>query len=635
MTKHITILLVFISVSLGFSQSKTTDTSHLKTASIDSCLSWMQTNTYTAKDLDTYHTVALQTLKRSLKASDSKIIAQVHEELANWHGYNGKYASDSVVYHSEKALEYYKKDNNRIKIADTYRVLSIDYINVNELEKAQDALFTALKMYEEDRNESGIGMCYRSLASLYNVMEDYPKSVEYTNKAAPILEKTENYASLAIAQFNLILGYGELGEYDKAYKAADYCLELIKTKAPEEVFVPLRAHSYRGHVYVKAEDYDSALKDYTQAWKLCIDIIGEQRCATYRTNIGKAYMLKKDFKAAKTHLLAGINEYVAQGKGDLIEPYLNLAEVYTELGDYKSALKYKDLAYEKRTSILEGKVANLESEAVIKYETLKKDETISTQEAKISQQQKTQMLYLAIAGLLTIGLIGMYFSAKNIRKKRIALEHLNLELDTKNKQNELLLKEIHHRVKNNLEMVKSLIALQSDRLEDQASKEAMLASQNRVQSMGIIHQKLYQGDNLQSIEMKDYFINLSEGILDTYNAEDKVKIDCAMNALELDIDTAVPIGLIVNELLTNALKYAFPENRSGEIKISLTQRDNNTLTLNVSDNGIGKVLGQQPKGTGFGSQLIHLLTQQLNGKMEEQTTKGTSVSFIFHLDTAA
>ena len=177
-------------------------------------------------------------------------------------------------------------------------------------------------------------------------------------------------------------------------------------------------------------------------------------------------------------------------------------------------------------------------------------------------------------------------------------------------------------------MVKSLIALQSAKLEDGASKEAMLASQNRVQSMGIIHQKLYQGENLGSIEMKDYFMNLSEGVLDTFNAEEKVKIECAMDQLNLDVDTAVPIGLIVNELLTNALKYAFPDGVKGQINISLV-KENNDLLLKVTDNGIGKTEGSKPKGTGFGTQLIQLLTQQLNGTISEEHSNGTAVFFNF------
>ncbi|NCT16625.1 MAG: sensor histidine kinase, partial [Flavobacteriia bacterium] len=141
--------------------------------------------------------------------------------------------------------------------------------------------------------------------------------------------------------------------------------------------------------------------------------------------------------------------------------------------------------------------------------------------------------------------------------------------------------------------------------------------------------------NLGSIEMKDYFLNLGEGILDTFNAEDKVKIECAMDNLELDVDTAVPIGLIVNELLTNALKYAFPEDKNGAIQISLSQSTPETLTLKVADNGVGKGNGLASKGTGFGSQLIKLLTQQLNGTMLEKIEKGTTVEFQFKIKAAA
>jgi two-component sensor histidine kinase len=202
-------------------------------------------------------------------------------------------------------------------------------------------------------------------------------------------------------------------------------------------------------------------------------------------------------------------------------------------------------------------------------------------------------------------------------------------LDKHNAENELLLKEIHHRVKNNLELVKSLIALQSAQIDDPATKDAMIASQNRVQSMGIIHQKLYQGTTMGSIEMKDYFINLSESILDTFSAEEQVKIECTMDKLDLDVDTAVPIGLIVNELLTNALKYAFPKQEQGTINISLERTPDNNLKLKINDNGVGKTEGQAPRGTGFGTQLVKLLTQQLNGQMKEFNREGTHIEFDF------
>jgi two-component sensor histidine kinase len=192
---------------------------------------------------------------------------------------------------------------------------------------------------------------------------------------------------------------------------------------------------------------------------------------------------------------------------------------------------------------------------------------------------------------------------------------------------ELLLREIHHRVKNNLEIVSSLLALQSAQIVDPDTKEAMQDGQNRVHSIGIVHQKLYQGENLGTIEMKDYFINLSESILDSFGPERRVTVEFAMETLNVDIDTAVPLGLIVNELLTNTLKYAFPNNQNGLVVIKLEQQNSGILHLEVSDNGIGK--SGIVHGTGFGSQLVSLLTRQLNGSVKEEIKNGTHIFFEF------
>jgi len=127
-------------------------------------------------------------------------------------------------------------------------------------------------------------------------------------------------------------------------------------------------------------------------------------------------------------------------------------------------------------------------------------------------------------------------------------------------------------------------------------------------------------------------LNLSESILDTFGAEQQVEIECAMEQLEVDVDTAVPLGLIVNELLTNTLKYAFPDGQKGCVKIKLEKRDENILHLEVADDGIGKSGSVSAKGTGFGGQLISLLTRQLNGTMWEEVKNGTIVSFNFKLE---
>ncbi|WP_323788543.1 sensor histidine kinase [Psychroserpens sp.] len=623
-TPTISFLLAFLFSIFGQSQDhKKLD--EFKIVSIDSCITWM-TNNY--KNPNDFHDIGLQTLKRAQNTETDLTLAQIHENLALWHSYNGLFSPDSAVYHTSNALRYHKKGTDKKKIADTYEVLSRQYIKARKLEKSQDVLFKAIPIYEALKDEEGLGSAYRTLGLLYQVMQDYHKSIEYTTRAIPLLEKTKKYGLLGMAYFNLIISYGELGEFEKAYKATDDCLKIVEEKVPEEVFIPVKAHSYRGEVYVRAQDYTNALKDYIKSWELCVAIIGEERCATYRTEIGQVYLLQEEYDKALEHLSAGVQAYEKKGQATIIQQYQDLSKCYANLGDFEKAILCQEKAYANSNQVLEDKIANLESEAVIKYETGKKDEAIATQGELLKQKGRIQTLFIVIASLLAVLLLALlYFFNKNKKKTQL--------IKAKNSENELLLKEIHHRVKNNLELVKSLISLQSADLEDSPTKDAMIASQNRVQSMGIIHQKLYQGENLGSIDMKDYFVNLSDGILDTFNAENKVKIECAMDQLELDVDTAVPIGLIVNELLTNALKYAFPENSQGKIKISLTKPNPETLTLRVIDNGIGKVAGTSPKGTGFGSQLVKLLTLQLNGIMEEKHENGTSILFQFKTKAAA
>ena len=135
--------------------------------------------------------------------------------------------------------------------------------------------------------------------------------------------------------------------------------------------------------------------------------------------------------------------------------------------------------------------------------------------------------------------------------------------------------------------------------------------------------------------MKGYFQNLGQHILDSFGVVDQVNLEFDMEAIEIDIDTAIPLGLIVNELITNSLKYAFPNNRKGKIKISLQRTSAELLLLEVADDGVGKQEENLNKGEGFGTQLIKLLMQQLDGEMKFQSKEGTSFSFEFNLGKAA
>ncbi len=308
--------------------------------------------------------------------------------------------------------------------------------------------------------------------------------------------------------------------------------------------------------------------------------------------------------------------------------YSGIALLDSATGNWKNAyLHYRkyivlnDSSFNKET--LKKAVASQmkyesdKKEAAIKAEQEKKD--LLTQ-AEIKRQQNIRNAAFALLLLVLVFSVVLIRQRNKIADGKKRSDQLLMD-------KELLLKEIHHRVKNNLEVVSSLLVLQSAQIDDVQTKDAMQESQNRVHSIGIVHQKLYQGTNLGAIEMKDYFINLSESILDSFGAEKRVTIECAMDQLDVDIDTAVPLGLIVNELLTNTLKYAFPEGRPGKVQIKLRKQKNGVLQLEVSDNGVGKTGVTQ--GTGFGGQLVSLLTQQLSGSMREEVKNGTHIYFEF------
>ena len=188
----------------------------------------------------------------------------------------------------------------------------------------------------------------------------------------------------------------------------------------------------------------------------------------------------------------------------------------------------------------------------------------------------------------------------------------------KSKQNEVLLKEIHHRVKNNLQTISSLLYLQSYNLEDDQAKEKILVSQQRVESMALIHKNLYQRDNLASIEMKNYISKLSQSLDSSYGREN-IKLQLDISEIELDVDIATPLGLIINEIVTNSYKYAFPDNSEGIISISMKRTTDQKINLIISDNGIGKKTNNKDS---FGTKLISLLIKQIDAKLETKNKGG-------------
>ena len=219
----------------------------------------------------------------------------------------------------------------------------------------------------------------------------------------------------------------------------------------------------------------------------------------------------------------------------------------------------------------------------------------------------------------------------NIKNLDSEVENRTIELSNSLKSKEILLKEIHHRVKNNLSLTINFIKLQKFRIQDISTKEALSNIENRIYTMALLHSKLYESQNLDSINFKNYVEQLIQDIKSTFENNDDIKIITQIDEVFLDIDCAMPCGLIINEALTNCFKYAFKE-KKGVINLSF-KKINNSYILEIKDDGIGlKNDFKLEEMDSLGLNLINsIATLQLNGALNIINSNGTHLSIKFDL----
>ncbi|MBN1168006.1 MAG: PAS domain S-box protein [Methanospirillaceae archaeon] len=222
--------------------------------------------------------------------------------------------------------------------------------------------------------------------------------------------------------------------------------------------------------------------------------------------------------------------------------------------------------------------------------------------------------------------IGSIWSFRDVTSKR----KMELQLESSLNEKEMLLKEIHHRVKNNMQVISSLLFMQARRITDEKAKEILRESQNRIKSIALVHEKVYQSESLDRIDYNDYLKKITMHVFESYLIDpNQITLHISSEKVFLPVDKAVPCSLVINELLSNSLKYAFPDNRTGTIDIEMTCTDDRYLLV-YRDDGVGI-----PKDTDFvypktlGFELIQGLVRQINGTIEQDRTNGTGYTILF------
>ncbi|MHB8055581.1 MAG: sensor histidine kinase [Candidatus Aminicenantales bacterium] len=204
------------------------------------------------------------------------------------------------------------------------------------------------------------------------------------------------------------------------------------------------------------------------------------------------------------------------------------------------------------------------------------------------------------------------------------------------REKEVLLREIHHRVKNNMQVISSLLRLQAAKFPDPEVREAFQESQGRIRSMALVHEKLYGTKDLSRIDFADYLKSLTSSVFASHQVGGRIALQLDLEKTYLDINAAIPCGLIVNELILNAFKHAFPNNREGRILVELRENENEMIRLTVRDDGIGLAEGIEPgRSESLGFQIVSLLASQLEGRIDIRREAGTTISLRFKTPTYA
>jgi two-component sensor histidine kinase len=495
---------------------------------------------------------------------------------------------DKAADYALKSLNFGEKLNDTKAKAMAYSDLSNLFWKQSKFESGLEYALRSLNYFEAwGITDLDYGFTLYVTGNNYLALKDYENARKYYEHSIIIGERYGFYNNLSDVYISLVDLYCYFGEFEKAGEAGQNAVKYAELL--ENNFMIMRSWLAVGKMQNTRGNYKEAI----DGLKKSITIATE--------DFGDAYYLSEAHKElGRAH--AGNNDY--------INAYLAFSE-------------YDTLKSQVFTAEADQRISQLRTE----FDVAQKEGTIVLQETQIKKQRTRQQLSIVISVLLLLLLLLAYKAISNNIKK-------NKLLQKQNSEKEFLLKEIHHRVKNNLELVSSLLSLQSARIEDPIILAEMEQSQHRVHSMGMIHQKLYLGENLAAVEMKDYFDNLSDYIIHSFSKSDQVTVNLEMDKIELDVDIAVPIGLIVNELITNSLKYAFPNGRTGTIHLALMKKGD-ILILKVKDNGVGMLVDKPTIGTGFGTQLVNLLVKQLDGKMILDTDQGTSVCIQFQFKKAA
>lgn len=541
-------------------------------------------------------------------------------------------STDSINYYSLLALQLAKKVSypNGEATAEAHQAAC--YRLKGDYTTAINKLQHSIKIYEEQHNLISAGDNYLEISQVYKDMGGDSKTLEYINKGIDISKHAYNLFNGIHDTIGMVEALNQCGilyrdiaksnnrkhYYDSAFDAYTRAVEMIKRSGKPRKSLSKLYNNI-------SQVYNEYWNDYKKALDYLFKAEAENRADNNINglsfnygNIAIAYtkLNQPDKALVYSHKMLEASRQLNRPER-MRNAYNSMHNAFAAAGRFDSALHYYKLADALDDSLNNvaktSEVVNLQT----KYETGKKELEITRLHTEASARNKQIVMLVAALAIFALLIAFMSWLYHRNRKQR-------QEISAQSKKLEIMMKELHHRVKNNLQIVSSLLSLQTYKVQDEEAVLVLKESQQRVQAMSFIHQRLYKTESLTAVNMKEYLTDLAESLVSSYGYNrDDFDLHISVEKEMLDIDKALPIGLIINELVTNSLKYAYNNIHRPLLNITLRQEEAK-LVCSIKDNGIGIDEQQwKQKKNSFGKQLITALCKQLRAQQTLIVNEGT------------
>ncbi len=527
---------------------------------------------------------------------------------------------DKASYYAEQSFQIATEIDDPVLQAQTWEEIGVIQQRLGNKNSSLKAAFKALHIYDSLGLKENQGASYNQIGSHYVIETDYKTGIEYFKKAKNIYEEAKDSLYLAYVLINLGEAYRLSDNLEDAKASSLKALQLSESFKDDEV--KGYALGNIGMVYSAQSKLIEAKKKLEEAIVILTKLEDAYSTSGYIAELGNLYKKEGNIQLAEIQFLSAFAMAKEAGLKEQIRNFSeSLTNLYENSNRYSEALTYQKIYQQYQDSLVNKENIQKNEQIKADYEVSKRESEIRILNIRNTNQKRWGIALISGFVLLSLLVYLLYRGNRKIKKSNQVLSDQKELISKREQEKVLLLQELNHRVKNNLQMVSSLLNLQSRELTGHPAQEAIMSGKYRVEALSLVHRKLYQEGVDTKIPLKDYIQELVLGLFEGYNA--KFSPSFAIADISIGIDVAIPLALIINEMVINSLKYAYKDIENPLLKIVIMEETTENLHLQVIDNGVGFTKANDEKRNSFGLKLITSLIEQLEGTIERINTKGT------------